>query len=495
MSMRGWALLSVPILLSFCGCASTLGTRFSEDGRLLLDGPSARLTPAYVAEQRAEQVAILYEFAVEAGQIRSPSSGTNPIFLVTDVQSQQIALLDPNIDWKEVTVAGEGYIDSQCNRFLTALDKLEKSKKTTLANLNAIAGATVGIMGLAQAAQTAIGITGIALGLVGSLFDTTTSTVLYQLPASAISSIVQAQRQVLRLDESTSRSGGPSEEWKGITNQATAAARLSDYIQYCAPVTIEANITKVLSNTRADTNRELVVTATPPAASSTGPATVQAAPPAPAPGTPSSAAPTPPAAGPGSTSRADVAPGLTSGGTSRSGRPVVSPGEPLPLPVPRNPDAFILGGRNPVETELLRPLGKHIQSVLCLPLEQQTGDFGDPATREAIKSYRSAIGPNPSEDPLSRREKDALLLASVCDSQYKSAYERFAFPTPEQIKRLQRSLGNALSKSVPPITVQSFEVNGTLDTPTRDAIRALQRLKGFPETGIMTRQLRDKMAV
>src|SRR5262245_47140480 len=225
MSMRGWALLSVPIFLSFCGCTSTLGTRFSEDGRLLLDGPSARLTPAYVAERRAKQVAILYEFAVEAGQIRSPSSGANPVFLTTDVQSQQIALLDPEIDWKQVTIAGEGYIDSQCNLFLTTLDNLEKSKKATLANLNAITGATVGIMGLAQAAQTAIGITGIALGLVGSLFDITTSTVLYQLPASAVSSIVQAQRQALRLAESASK---PSEQWSEIKNQATAAARLSD---------------------------------------------------------------------------------------------------------------------------------------------------------------------------------------------------------------------------------------------------------------------------
>ena len=60
---------------------------------------------------------------------------------------------------------------------------------------------------------------------------------------------------------------------------------------------------------------------------------------------------------------------------------------------------------------------------------------------------------------------------------------------------LQRSLAAALSTNVPPITVPSFETSGKLDGPTRDAIRAFQRLKGLPETGIMTRQLRDQMAV
>jgi len=204
---------------------------------------------------------------------------------------------------------------------------------------------------------------------------------------------------------------------------------------------------------------------------------------------------TPPPVGPGSTSRPGTGLGSTSGATSPSGRRAVSAGEPLPLIVQRNPDAFILGGRNQVERELLLPLGKHIQSVLCLSLEQQTGNFGDQTTRDAIKSYRSAKGPNPSEDPLSRREKDELLLANECAPQYKSAYERFAFPTEEQIKRLQRSLGNALSKAVPPITVDNFEVNGELGPPTRKAIEALQRLKGLSETGIMTRQLRDMMAV
>jgi hypothetical protein len=168
----------------------------------------------------------------------------------------------------------------------------------------------------------------------------------------------------------------------------------------------------------------------------------------------------------------------------------------LPPPHELHPDAFITGGQNEAERKLLRPLGKYIQSVLCLTPEQQTGDFGQQATRDAIQSWRSAIIPNPPTGPLSQREIQILeSVTESCDPQYKSAYERFAYPTRDRIISLQKSLAAALSNNVPPITVPSFEESGKLDGPTRDAIRAFQHLKSLPETGIMTRQLRDKMAV
>jgi hypothetical protein len=165
-------------------------------------------------------------------------------------------------------------------------------------------------------------------------------------------------------------------------------------------------------------------------------------------------------------------------------------------PPPNLPaSAFIGGAQNEAERKLLRPLGVYIQSVLCLPPDQQTGDFGQ-ETRDAIQSWRSAITPNPSEAPLSERDIRALEgVTSSCDPQYQSAYERFAYPRPEKIMRLQRSLAGALSNNVPPITVPSFGTSGKFDNPTRQAIRAFQHLKGLPETGIMTRQSREKMAV
>lgn len=216
-----------------------LGARLTEQGRLLMDGPPARMTAAAIAEDRADEIPLLYNFAIGAGQVTAANSALS--FPAADLPVQQLALLQV-ADWKAVTLVGEGYIDKQCDRFIAALNDLERFKRTTLANLNATQAATVGIMGLALAAQKTIGIVGIAFGLAASLFDTTTSSVLYQLPASAVSSIVGAQRQYLRANEDLRLSS--------ISNQGLASARLAEYLNYCVPVTIEVNITKVLNNAK-----------------------------------------------------------------------------------------------------------------------------------------------------------------------------------------------------------------------------------------------------
>jgi hypothetical protein len=230
------------MLVFVAGCSSSptmFGMRVTDSGRLLMDGPPARMTAAAITQDRADEVPLLYNFAIGAGQI--PAANSTLPFPAQDLPSQQLALLQV-ADWRAVTLVGEGYIDGQCDQFIAALNDLERSKKTTLANLNTIQAATVGIMGLALAAQKTIGIVGIAFGLAASLFDTTTSTVLYQLPASGVASIVAAQQQYLRANEDSRLSS--------ISNQGLAGARLNEYLHYCVPVTIEANIVKVLNNTR-----------------------------------------------------------------------------------------------------------------------------------------------------------------------------------------------------------------------------------------------------
>ena len=167
------AFASALLMLVFAaGCSSSptmFGVRLTDSGRLLMDGPPARMTATAITQDRAEEVPLLYNFAIGAGQIPGPNS-TIP-FPAPDLPSQQLALLQV-ADWRAVTLVGEGYIDKQCDQFIAALNDLERSKKTTLANLNTIQAATVGIMGLAIAAQKTIGIVGIAFGLAASLFDT-----------------------------------------------------------------------------------------------------------------------------------------------------------------------------------------------------------------------------------------------------------------------------------------------------------------------------------
>ena len=232
----------------------------TENGRLLADGPPARMTAAAIAETRADEVPLLYAFALEAGQIQ-PTAGEP--FPATDMDRQQVVLITNRVDWAAVTLVGEGYVDAQCNRFLTLLDQLERSKRASLSNLTALQSASVGIMGLALAAQKAIGIVGIAFGLAANLIENTTSIVLYQLPAPSIRTIVKAQRDILRQDE-----GMPNNVLRNINNQGLASARLAEYVQYCVPVTIEGNVGNILANTHSDTNGSLVATATTPTVTS-----------------------------------------------------------------------------------------------------------------------------------------------------------------------------------------------------------------------------------
>jgi hypothetical protein len=251
------SLLTLAVVILLAGCASDPGSLFSrqtETGRLLMDGPPALMTASAFEAQQANEVPLLYNFGLEANQIKLAKDG-EPVVLATTVGTQQAALQTVQ-DWGAVTLVGEGYIDRQCQRFLSAIDLLEKKKKATLSDINAVQSATVGIMGLALAAQKAIGITAIAFGLGASLFDTTSSVVLYQLPAAGISSIVEAQRQMLRANE--------ADILPGIKNQGLAAARLGNYVQYCVPLTIEDNINKVLSNSKADLGQQTITSSTPP---------------------------------------------------------------------------------------------------------------------------------------------------------------------------------------------------------------------------------------
>lgn len=210
-----------------------------------MDGPQARMTASAIASERRNQVPLLYEFALEADAIPHSTNGTSTSTNTLpphDTIAEKQAALTRVTNWPAVTAVGEAYIDKQCDNFIAALNDLERSRKTTLADLNSIQAATVGIMGLAIAAQKTIGIVGIAFGLAANLFDTTTSTVLYNLPATGVSAVVNAQRVYLRLNETGTL--------QNITNQGLASARLSRYVQYCSPVTIEENIAKILSNTK-----------------------------------------------------------------------------------------------------------------------------------------------------------------------------------------------------------------------------------------------------
>jgi hypothetical protein len=241
---------------------------FNGDSRLLDMGAQSQFNVSDVEAQMQQQIPLLYFFAFQAGALRSeePNTGVNPTF-TTDLNLQEAALANISPDrWIAVARAGETSIDLICARYQSALYELDRARRTTLANLTTIQSATVAIMGLALAAQKAIGIVGVAFGLAVSLFNTTVSSVLFQLPPASVVSVMNAQRNIIRSQETSVNA-----DWVAIRDPVTVAKRLNEYIRYCTPVIIEANVGMLLGQTTFDSSGHLVAQTQP----ATGPPLVR----------------------------------------------------------------------------------------------------------------------------------------------------------------------------------------------------------------------------
>jgi hypothetical protein len=222
------------------------------DTRLLEVGAPSQFNASDAQTQLQQQVPLIYFYAYQAGVL--PAEGGSYPKFTTDLNLQAAALSNVSGDrWTEVAQAGEASIDLICARYQSALYALDKNRRAALANLTAAQSATVAIMGLALAAQKAIGIVGVSFGLAASLFDTTVSSVLYQLPPAAVVSVMNAQRDVLRQHETLT-----DPTWTVIRNPIAVSNRLNEYVRYCTPVIIEANVGKVLAQTTVDANGQLV---------------------------------------------------------------------------------------------------------------------------------------------------------------------------------------------------------------------------------------------
>lgn len=234
--MAGWLTACTASPLSVTG-------RFDSDARLLEMGAEAQFNATDAMAQLRQQVPLIYFYAYEAGVL--PLVDNKYPDFSNDLNTQQRALAGVGQSrWLEVAQAGERSIDQICGQYQSALYLLDKNRRTALSNLNFIQSATVGIMGLALAAQKTIGIVGIAFGLAASLFDTTVNSVLYRLPPASVVSVMNAQRDVLRSQEAPGNPNAIS-----ITNQIAVGNRLNEYIRYCTPVIIEANVEKLLGQT------------------------------------------------------------------------------------------------------------------------------------------------------------------------------------------------------------------------------------------------------
>ena len=97
-------------------------------------------------------------------------------------------------EWNQFVIAAFGYADAQCEDYMSALRRLDIVRREATQQINLVGAATVGILGIAQVAATAIAMTGVAFGLTQATVDNLTSGLLYDLPPSTIYGLVNRMK-------------------------------------------------------------------------------------------------------------------------------------------------------------------------------------------------------------------------------------------------------------------------------------------------------------
>ena len=328
-------------------------------------------------------------------------------------------------EWRTFVTAGFDFADSQCEAYMAAVRRLDIARRRTVQQTSLAGGATAGIVG---AASSAIAITAIAFGLAAASIDNVTGGLLYELPPSTIRELV------MRTREAYEGCLKPA-DWQ---DRPSSFRTIRGYVELCLPAVIEAHAA----------------------------AAIRAAEPTPF--------------------KRSLDSGGGLGGPPRLQMGPLRARDPVP-PTPAPAAVDMAGNRQGAgEDKLTRTDARAIQAALCMPPDKQVGTLG-PETRAAITEYRAALG-SQAAGGLAPSEVTSLLGAGTCGTQYQNAFERFAYPTPAAVTRLQRAIATALGGDT------TVPTGGVLDAATREAIKRLQKNLQLPETGAMTFAVTQKMA-
>ena len=203
-------------------CALLLGACQAADGQLLASGPDSTIDSSkirMVADKHTETLGAISDMAGLGG--RAPTSSG---------------------EWRSFVFAGINYVDGECNRYLSALDRFYRAKNATTQQLALTGAATLGILGVVGAAAQAIAITGIAFGLASSTVDNLSKGVIYELPATTVIQLVRDLQQ-------SYKAGIPE---TGYTDRASAFLAIQGYIEICLPINIETQVANAVKIARPE---------------------------------------------------------------------------------------------------------------------------------------------------------------------------------------------------------------------------------------------------
>jgi hypothetical protein len=314
------------------------------------------------------------------------------------------------LTWTAFTLAGMNDIDRRCDAYLDWLDAQRRDRTPILAQIGAMGGSAVAIMGVAGAGTQALSIVANAFGLAGTTYANWNSRLLLDVDHSTVQTIVYTrQRDFRKVNFGVI-----------VPDRPAAIYLLRGYLRICMPITIETTI---------NTNVTLVQ-------NGVSPAVIQ---------------------------NMFLRKAVFGGGETRQ---AITAKQALNVPTgPVQPPPGLPGAETDVEKKISAPVLAQLKAnVLCVG---DTEEF-DKTTRDGIRIFQATTSDKSptgtvSSDP-ELQKMVAQNLGVPCPPRARNWWELTHFfpngaENPDNVKELQHLLNIVLGASDPE--------NGTLDDATR----------------------------
>ena len=353
-------------------------------------------------------------------------------------------------NWYPVTLAGFGYVDEKCNAFVDDLFRADRAIRAGRNELNDISNAVAAILSYTTASRNTIGLVATSFGLASKSLDNYQILRLVNLGPAKVQTFVKKSQNAYRIEAEQNKS-------TIYATQPDAMDAIAGYIDLCRVPTIVSYIDSAIENTD--------IVADNSAGPSTSPRLLLVG-------------------GGGDVTERELRENL--------GLKIFIPKTSLSSVVVQPPPPNRI--RTPLTTfeeSLDRANALILQAHLCV--KDPTGDLGREGspTRKAILDFEMAIEdrglkivPNGKID--SQRGYNDIINSDACiNSQFKNSYEKFLFPTNQDIQRLQERIIRYYEFNS--LTSKPAFVKFEIDEVTRNAIKNIQAAENLPQTGELDR--------
>jgi hypothetical protein len=212
------------------GCAA-----YDRSG-LAASGPGAEFAAEEAETFRKAQDALIVQLAKAAQP--PASAGAQLANEAAGAGVPETFVVQDKVSWDQLIHAGMDYADVRCESYLHALYRLDRDRKTAVAQTGLLGGATAGVQAALGKAAKEVAIVAILFGLGASTIDNVAGNLLYQLEPSSVRALVKAQ-------QTKYRASLPS----GYRDRPAAMTALRGYAVLCVPAHIEAEVNLAVKNT------------------------------------------------------------------------------------------------------------------------------------------------------------------------------------------------------------------------------------------------------